>query len=348
MSIFKSLAIACLAELGFLGLAALWSHGVFHARTSEPAVFLGNTEHVQIVGLSPDGRRLASVSKDGTTKLWDVATCRECASLPTGRVKSVAISPDGTALAIPANQREIKLWDVARGKERGSLAVHAEVVPTLVFSPDGKTLASNSYKERSIKLWDLATGKERATLCGHLDTIHSFAFSPDGTTLVSGSYDKTLRVWDVASGSERMRLREDSWVWFGTPHDKCFAFTPDGKTLAACADDAIRVWDLETGAVRRTLRDPSWDIEFVVDSVICSPSGQYLASVVGETIDLWHLATGCKMASYVPFPTKEVYTYPASTFFSPAGKLVAIAIGHHGNDALVQRWEAGPLPGAAR
>ena len=135
MSILKPLAIACLAELGGLGLAAFWSYTFFHSHTGEPSVFFERTKPFQIIASSHDGRILASVGKDGTTKLWDVATCQECASLPTGFVEPMAISPDGATLATRANQREIKLWDVASGKERGTLAGHAEVVSSLVFSP---------------------------------------------------------------------------------------------------------------------------------------------------------------------------------------------------------------------
>ena len=48
----------------------------------------------------------------------------------------------------------------------------------------------------------MATGKEQATLKGHKGRVFSVAYSPDGKTLASGSADKTIKLWDVATGKQ--------------------------------------------------------------------------------------------------------------------------------------------------
>jgi WD40 repeat protein len=69
----------------------------------------------------------------------------------------------------------------------------------VVFSPDGRTVASQS-DNNAIHLIDVATGKVLQTLTGHTDFVTSIAFSRDGHTLASGSNDNTIRMWDVATG----------------------------------------------------------------------------------------------------------------------------------------------------
>jgi WD40 repeat protein len=71
----------------------------------------------------------------------------------------------------------------------------------MVFSPDGKILASASL-ENIIKLWDTATGKENSFLTGHQDSVFSVAFSPDGKTLASASADNTIKLWNLTTSKE--------------------------------------------------------------------------------------------------------------------------------------------------
>jgi WD40 repeat protein len=144
------------------------------------------------------------------------------------------------------------LWDVESGQERAFLQGHTLYVSPVVFSPDGKTLASGSSYQRwydpresyrgEIKLWDVHSGQERASLKGHTGPIYSVVFSPDGKTLATGSRDKTIKLWDAQSGQERATLK-------GHTHDVwSVVFSPDGKTLASGSQDkTIKLWDVPPG-----------------------------------------------------------------------------------------------------
>ncbi len=116
-------------------------------------------------------------------------------------VSAAAFSADGKIPAT-ATSKNIKLWEVATGKELATLNGHTDLVWSLAFSPDGKTLASGSW-DNTIKLWDVASGKERSTLKGHTDEVWCVAYSPDGKLLVTGSKDKTIRLWDLATGVQK-------------------------------------------------------------------------------------------------------------------------------------------------
>ncbi len=77
---------------------------------------------------------------------------------------------------------------------------------SVVFSPDGKYLASGS-RDTTVKLWNVESQKEVATLQGHSRSVRSVAFSPDGKYLASGSYDKTIKLWSVESQKEITMLQ---------------------------------------------------------------------------------------------------------------------------------------------
>ena len=74
-----------------------------------------------------------------------------------------------------------------------TLEGHSGSVSAVVFSPDGKLLASASWDD-TVRLWDPATGASLQTLEGHLDSVSAVAFSPDGKLVASGSNDGTVRL----------------------------------------------------------------------------------------------------------------------------------------------------------
>ena len=192
--------------------------------------------------------------------------------IPFGRIKTVTFTADGKTV-------RVECWgsaawiDGALGAETivslktdkgvvglsvGKIAVmsnqpltlrgHSSMVRSVVFSPDGKSLASGSY-DKTIKLWDTAGGTELFTLKGHSHFVYSVAFSPDGKHLASGSEDKTIKLWDTVTGRKLLTLEGHS----GGVHS--VAFSPDGKRLASGSyDTTIKIWEVLdwTRAARRS------------------------------------------------------------------------------------------------
>jgi hypothetical protein len=108
----------------------------------------------------------------------------------------------------------------------------------VVFSPDGKALASAGWQDRTICLWEVSTGRQRKQI-QHTGGIKFVAFSPCGRILASGSDDRMIYLWEMATGKERTRLAGHQGPVLAV------AFSPCGRTLASGSEDNTSlVWDV--------------------------------------------------------------------------------------------------------
>ena len=277
--------------------------------------------YVFSTGFSPDGKTIASGHRDGTVRLWDVATRKHKATLTghTHFVWAVAFSPDGKTIASGSWDETVRLWDIATGKHKATLTGHTHNVKGLAYSVDGSTIASSSWNE--VRLWDTTTGKHKATLKEHPARLYSVAYSPDGSTIASGSADGTLHLWDVATKNPKITLKGH------TAPVRSISFDPSGAILASGgADNVVYLWDIGTGRKKKTLKGHTNS----VTSVAFDPNGYILASASGSEVWLWDVETGQHKTTLIGL-RDTVH----SVRFSPDGKTIATG----GADKSVRLWD---------
>jgi len=135
----------------------------------------GHDNYVWSVSFSPDGKTLATGSRDNTIKLWSLETGKEIRTLKghDNYVRSVSFSPDGKTLATGSDDKTIKLWSLETGKEIRTLKGHDNAVFSVSFSPDGKTLATGSA-DNTIKLWSLDLLSLDALIGRNCDIVRAY------------------------------------------------------------------------------------------------------------------------------------------------------------------------------
>jgi WD40 repeat protein/serine/threonine protein kinase len=314
-----------LASAGMDRTVKLWDV----ATGRETLTLRGHQLVIRAVAFSPDGRQLASASNDRTVRVWDATPleekpAEEPLTLPVnlgGGVRDVAFHPDGQWLASVAD--DVKLWGRHTGKALFTLP-DSKACWCIAFSPDGQRLAGG--KRGEVKVWDVPTGQQLHSLAGFSNVTSRMAFSPDSRHLVSAHLDRTVRVWDMATGHREDRIpRAHAIAIFG------LALSPDGKSVVtASGDETVKVWDAATGRRISTLEPPHagypWCVAFRSD-------GKLLASAsMDGTIKFWDTQSWKPRGEDLRDPTGGV----KSLAFSPDGRLLAWG----STDATVKVWDA--------
>jgi hypothetical protein len=214
----------------------------------------GDKYLVMGAAFSPDGSKLFSANGfDAQVVMWDVTTGKALRILEshTKFVDHLAVSPDGRWLASWAvannadGDHDCRIWEVATGKLVQRLSpMHGgerDRMNSALFSADSRRLVaavSDGNSVSNIEVWDVINGQRLRNFTSPFGWTNAVGKTADDRMIVTIGEDNTLRLWELASGTERGKIEgHRSEIW-GVD------FSRNGRYLAATSFDApIYIWD---------------------------------------------------------------------------------------------------------
>jgi eukaryotic-like serine/threonine-protein kinase len=239
----------------------------------------------------------------------------------------VAWSEIYSPIAFSPDRRQLAFWEEAPKRlslidlDTGRAEAISELGPlsgirALCFSPDGATLAVASSEDKLVRIWHRRPPRRMTTLPGHAPKeAWSMAFAPDRRTLATGGDDGLIRLWDLATKTQKSKLRGHYALV------SALAYTPDGLGLISGSfykENRAMVWDIATGRPRCYFRGHTDRVR----SLVVSPDGRRVISAGDDsTIMIWDPADGRRLGSIQDVPRG------GSVATSPDGRTIVFSAG---------------------
>ncbi len=253
---------------------------VYQLDNGKRAFTLDKTLEFYSLEFSHDGKYLASASKDGFVRLWQVPEGKllwkvAVNSGQTGKV--LAFSPDGTQLAVAGN--EIELWNISDGLLLRTIGEGTDRIISLSFAPDGKTLTAG-FVDDTPRLWQASDGTLLNTIKSQFGNGMTVTYLANGKAIAMEIQDGTVYLWQIEDGSVWQTVSVD-------PYADDIALSADGTWLAVDApywEHTVQVYQVSTGELFKT-----FETGRNASQLVFSRDGNFLTFRSFEDVSIWSL-----------------------------------------------------------
>ena len=333
--------ITTIAVLSFINLVSF---------AQLPALMLpiGHTDQIVSAEFSPDGKKIITLSADGTAKSWETSTGKLLRDFKEGGdasrqgVVTAKFSPDGKKIVISYGTHS-SIVDISSGKTLWDWLYDEYDVPSKDilkhFSPDGKRIVLFEL-ENTATIYTTDTLKKAVlVLKGHNGKIYRASYSPDGKKIITASQDSTIKIWDAATAKLLMTFKKQDYT-------ETFLFSPDSKKIIVISEFyEAKVLDAITGKQINNLAGFEVDnagqwTQFSPDGKLvlklslgnqeeaaAAPFVEYCERInmaAGNSIwnyydklEVWNVLTGKSL-----YRTDKLVEFNNASFFSPDGKII--------------------------
>ena len=272
------------------------------ARTGRPAGearevrrFLGHTDQVMDLAISPDGKRIVTGSFDATVRVWDVETGKQLHVMEghRGAVMALAISPNGRQALSGGADQVLRLWDLESGRQLRQFEGHGDWIFAIAFTPDGRRVsppAAGATASAPAPTRTSGSATWRRAPCSRGGTAIPLSSTRLPSRPMAGwccrrPPTEPRRLWDIATGKQLHRFTSQPELALQA------VFSPDGRSAIVTSEGhLIRVFDVKDGKEQLQLRGHGEK----VDSLAVSPDSRTLVSGSWpeKVLRIWDLNDG--------------------------------------------------------
>ncbi len=253
----------------------------------------GHQESVFEIAFSPNSQKLASVGRDGTARIFDIASGVQTQLFSGLRdLRCVSFSPDGRYLAFTSYGGDLRVWDTTDPPDKiQKYSYSFSAISSFEYSPEGRRMAL-AGKDGAALIIDSLTGRVLKRFYTHDGTVRGVAFADQGRKLVTIGIEGLVKVWDARVDYNEFTVDIRKFSKCGT--FKSIRLSPDGKRALlpngfnhgwhGVGEKSLLVFDLPNRRLLHTLKGHTG---WLLDAAISRDGTRYASSSVDGTIRIW-------------------------------------------------------------